>query len=650
MDWETHRPSAPSTPTSMSSQSTGTSSTRALPYKTFNPSPSVTALTKLSDEELRRKGAEDLIRILRRVECDYKYLLTELTGLTKDANRRIQIHLMEIRSLKDINQKLQDDNQELRDLCCFLDDDRQKGRKLAREWQRFGRYTASVMRSEVAAYQEKLRELEQKQEELIKDNTELKELCLYLDQERVQFTGARDEGDGSSNGTTTAHEEGPASHLLHQPMITSQSVGGHSNRTSNIPEQTMNYIKQLENKVRHLEDEKKQTGQQRDRSGTDGYRQSTSGQLSNRLDALQPSSGGVLRRSGPMGHVSGAAPSLTTPSAGASKPEAVVHAMKVLQVHEQLERAERDVGDENLDDKEKAIVREMCNVVWRKLGDVAPERNNLRTGYPGSSAPSRQGYPPPPPPDSFSPPPPAPGISSGPQSLGFQSPPPPPGYNPPSSLTHHSANSGLTTHPTSSSLNSHPSNSTMNSHPSSTMNHHTSNSMMNHHPTSSYHPTTSMSYHPSTSSMGHHSSTSSMGHHLSSSSMGQHPSMSHHPSTSSMGQHSISSSGPPPMNHLPSSSSHGHPGHSSHMYSNTMSNNGPSSSLGHHSTSYSSHPPQSYRHPPPIPGSHLQAQSSPHTPPPSTPIPMEQPPPPAPRQMHYHQEWRQNFLDGSGHR
>lgn len=31
-------------------------------------------------------------------------------------------------------------------------------------------------------------------------------------------------------------------------------------------------------------------------------------------------------------------------------------------MHEQLERAERDVGDENLDDKEKAIVREMCNV------------------------------------------------------------------------------------------------------------------------------------------------------------------------------------------------------------------------------------------------------------------------------------------------
>lgn len=61
----------------------------------------------------------------------------------------MQSLLLDLRALKEQNQHLADDNQELRDLCCFLDDDRQKGRKLAREWQRFGRYTASVMRQEV---------------------------------------------------------------------------------------------------------------------------------------------------------------------------------------------------------------------------------------------------------------------------------------------------------------------------------------------------------------------------------------------------------------------------------------------------------------------------------------------------------------------
>lgn len=40
------------------------------------------------------------------------------------------------------------------------------------------------MRQEVSAYQSKLRELDNKQQELIKDNLELKELCLYLDEER----------------------------------------------------------------------------------------------------------------------------------------------------------------------------------------------------------------------------------------------------------------------------------------------------------------------------------------------------------------------------------------------------------------------------------------------------------------------------------
>lgn len=131
--------------------------------------------------------------------------------------------------LKSSYQRLQEDNQELRDLCCFLDDDRQKGRKLAREWQRFGRYTASVMRQEVASYQNKLKQLESRQQELVRDNGELKELCLYLDEERSEIQQApcvscgatpsppptelnlaslnqhqqpvRDDGDGSSSST-----------------------------------------------------------------------------------------------------------------------------------------------------------------------------------------------------------------------------------------------------------------------------------------------------------------------------------------------------------------------------------------------------------------------------------------------------------------
>ena len=69
------------------------------------------------------------------------------------------------------------------------------------------------MRSEVQAYQNKLRQLDEKQQELIRDNLELKELCLYLDEERARTNMVcsncgtssgvmlRDDGDGSSSST-----------------------------------------------------------------------------------------------------------------------------------------------------------------------------------------------------------------------------------------------------------------------------------------------------------------------------------------------------------------------------------------------------------------------------------------------------------------
>ncbi|CAD7677441.1 unnamed protein product [Nyctereutes procyonoides] len=158
------------------------------------------------------------------------------SNLIREVNRRLQLHLGEIRGLKDINQKLQEDNQELRDLCCFLDDDRQKGKRVSREWQRLGRYTAGVMHKEVALYLQKLKELEVKQEEVVKENMELKELCVLLDEEKgagcagsrcsidsqaslCQLTAStapyvRDVGDGSST-SSTGSTDSPDHHKHH---------------------------------------------------------------------------------------------------------------------------------------------------------------------------------------------------------------------------------------------------------------------------------------------------------------------------------------------------------------------------------------------------------------------------------------------------
>ncbi|KAK7904477.1 hypothetical protein WMY93_017084 [Mugilogobius chulae] len=141
-------------------------------------------------------------------------LMLEHGHMMKDVNRSLQVHLHEVRSLKEVNQKLQDDNQELRELCCFLDDDRQKGKRVSREWQRFGRYTASVLWKDVGLYQQKLRELELGQEALRAENADLKEIVLMLDEERSgagsrssidsqsSLNNLRDVGDGSSTSST----------------------------------------------------------------------------------------------------------------------------------------------------------------------------------------------------------------------------------------------------------------------------------------------------------------------------------------------------------------------------------------------------------------------------------------------------------------
>ncbi|MBN3320238.1 CC85A protein, partial [Atractosteus spatula] len=168
-------------------------------------------LSKLSDEDLMKWSKEELVRRLRRAESEKMSIMLDHGNLIREVNRRLQLHLNEIRGLKDINQKLQEDNQELRDLCCFLDDDRQKGKKVSREWQRLGRYSAGVMRKEVTLYLQKLKELEVKQEEVIKENLELKELCLMLDEEKNCGAGSRNSIDSQNS---LSHISAPSTGLL----------------------------------------------------------------------------------------------------------------------------------------------------------------------------------------------------------------------------------------------------------------------------------------------------------------------------------------------------------------------------------------------------------------------------------------------------
>ncbi|XP_068610106.1 coiled-coil domain-containing protein 85C-B [Brachionichthys hirsutus] len=386
-------------------------------------------VSHLTDEELLRCSRDELLRRLRRVDGEKMSLMIEHGNMMKDINRRLQMHLHEIRSLKEINQKMQDDNHELRELCCFLDDDRQKGKKLSREWQRFGRYTASAMWKEVGAYMMKLKELEANQEAVSRENSELKEIILMLDEERngagsrssidsqsslTNLNGGtgtvRDVGDGSSTSSTGS--AGSPDHHNHKPTSDSSKMGPtmrrsmddlsaphhHRSIPNGLNDSSSNYIRQLETKVRILEDDNNKLHSQ-------AYNRYSLSQIQTRKQC-NPGDLRALRKGMTLYHSESQLSSLpqrqdtghmgtgrlptseSSPATGylscVQKPEAVVHAMKVLEVHENLDKQVPEDYEDDLSEKEKAIVREMCNVVWRKLGDAAGSKMSVRQHLSGN--------------------------------------------------------------------------------------------------------------------------------------------------------------------------------------------------------------------------------------------------------------------------
>ncbi|XP_053138912.1 coiled-coil domain-containing protein 85C isoform X1 [Hemicordylus capensis] len=386
-------------------------------------------LSKMTEDDMMRCSKEDLVKRLKKVENEKMNLMVEHGNLMKDVNRRLQVHLHEIRGLKEVNQKLQDDNHELRELCCFLDDDRQKGKKLSREWQRFGRHTAGVMWKEVGTYQQKLKELEAKQESLMRENVELKEIVLMLDEERngagsrssidsqASLTnlnggsGTRDVGDGSSTSSTgSAGSPDHHHHHLHHHKPAENKAGAirrsmddlsaplhHRSIPSGLNDSSSNYIRQLETKVKLLEDDNKLLSQLagHNSSPRNFIKQSSSGDLRTLRKGLSPYHSESQLSSLPQYQdAMQNGPTRITPDLASSpgvgyvpisqKPEAVVHAMKVLEVHENLDRQIQENYEEDLSEKEKAIVREMCNVVWRKLGDAASSKPSIRQHLSGN--------------------------------------------------------------------------------------------------------------------------------------------------------------------------------------------------------------------------------------------------------------------------
>ncbi|KAL6743515.1 hypothetical protein Aduo_016544 [Ancylostoma duodenale] len=242
----------------------------AVPY----PKPIQYSATQLHYENMKHR--------CKMLDAENQRLMRVQNELISDANRRVEMHVNEIRMLKEDNKKLTATNKELRDLCCYLDDDRQKTRRLAREWQKFGRYSSQVMKQEMSIYQQRLRELEERHNEVLRENDELKQLCLYLDEQRQRYGVYRTEDDRESEdlgcGSSERSEEcDDSKEICDNPSINQQKelalrmicqrveTPAAASRLSSVDqtadaERLVNYIQSLEGRIKQLERASQQNG------------------------------------------------------------------------------------------------------------------------------------------------------------------------------------------------------------------------------------------------------------------------------------------------------------------------------------------------------------------------------------------------------
>lgn len=81
-------------------------------------------------------------------------------------------------------QQLESENRELRVMCGHLADGYYRSKQLGEEWRSFGKYTAEILKEELASSESERRVTKGELERLAKENKELKEMCLFLDQSR----------------------------------------------------------------------------------------------------------------------------------------------------------------------------------------------------------------------------------------------------------------------------------------------------------------------------------------------------------------------------------------------------------------------------------------------------------------------------------
>ena len=138
---------------------------------------------------------------------------------SKVSNHDIQyLCCMQEPNIQRSKQQLESENEELRRMCGYLDEAHRKSKRLVAEVQSFGNYTAEVLREEIANSESKEQVMKEQLERLIKENKELKEMCLFLDRSQ----------DGSAENSLTPPE-------TVELMVHAQIVGEMNKHQGRIP-------------------------------------------------------------------------------------------------------------------------------------------------------------------------------------------------------------------------------------------------------------------------------------------------------------------------------------------------------------------------------------------------------------------------------
>lgn len=335
--------------------------------------------TPLDDELLNQLSRDELMERLKIIEARNRKLTFDNGTIMKDINT----HITQLQQLKRQKFLLVSDNNELRDLCCYLDDERAKSRTVAREWQGFGTHMSKVMRQEVTAYTTKLTDLENKQFELVRQNFELKQLCLLLD----NAISVRENGDGSTGSNSE------------DPMDENQNTSQNGPRTQRpaISQQTLEYIRSLEDRIQYLERERGGSirSPQPPMSQSHHQRHSDLNSNADTLDSFESNSQATSSDQN----------TLTKSAQSAVRcPPALAEAMRFLRIHDSIKdeakknglnpgtvnrpvirqperksstgviRSRRNSTEHNLEemslDEQRALMRQLCGGNWKKNEDI----------------------------------------------------------------------------------------------------------------------------------------------------------------------------------------------------------------------------------------------------------------------------------------